>query len=419
MSARRRVPALIALAALAWPARAGADEDSAAIADRYLAAMRRKGYAFLAEAELKRRRDEVATFVTKHLRAPLDGRTRGALLDGVDRCLDRLYHIPAGVVYYGAVSGTGGEEWVYLNDPDCFRTFQYHLWAGLTHTPLSPADVERRDAQRKWFREYLTYGPWRERNPQRNERIRARVLAELDGSFEDPLDLLSGPMSDDAAAELRRQFRNGSRGIDGDLNLMRFEALSSRFPPEEDPAGRGRRVYQGKLPFDDTVVGLLVNGPQLCFASNADFRGNHGSLSPSTVYDVFRCIEMWTEPAPAPMSPEMDAWLANEGRGELTLAGSTLVAVRGARIAELPVRTWFDADKLPEERLRAAIRDGGRGRIPIERLPRVNGPHRGDRTEGEFFVVVESREGRLAVVCLNNFESSQLMFWCRPRAAGP
>lgn len=50
----------------------------------------------------------------------------------------------------------------------------------------------------------------------------------------------------------------------------------------------------------------------------------------------------------------------------------------------------------------------------VARLPRMNGPHRGDRSEGEFFIVVQNREGRLAVVNLHNLEFG-LAFWCRPR----
>jgi hypothetical protein len=119
-----------------------------------------------------------------------------------------------------------------------------------------------------------------------------------------------------------------------------------------------------------------------------------------------------------PASREMEAWLATERRGELTLKDSTLLAVRGAKIAELPVKNWFDADKVSDDGLRAAIGDGARDRISIKRLPAANGPHRKDRSEGEFFIVVQTRERRLAVVNLYNYEFNQLMFWCRPRAAG-
>ena len=49
----------------------------------------------------------------------------------------------------------------------------------------------------------------------------------------------------------------------------------------------------------------------------------------------------------------------------------------------------------------------------------MNGPSRGDRSQGEFFVAVQTRENRLAVINLHNFEFGQLMFWCRPRAKKP
>ena len=103
----------------------------------------------------------------------------------------------------------------------------------------------------------------------------------------------------------------------------------------------------------------------------------------------------------------------------LTLEGSTLLTVRGAKIAELPVKNWFDADKLSDNLLRAAIRDRGRDRISIKRLPPMNGPQRGDRTQGEFFIVVQNHENRLAVINLHNYEFASLMFWCRPRAVMP
>jgi hypothetical protein len=157
----------------------------------------------------------------------------------------------------------------------------------------------------------------------------------------------------------------------------------------------------------------------LCFASNADFRGHHGGLSASVAYDVIRCIEMRAEPVRAPAGAAMEAWLAKEGRGELTLDGSILLAVRGAKIANLPVRNWFDADKLSEDQLHTAIREDGRDQISVKGLPTMNGPHRGDRSEGELFIVVQNRERRLAVINLHNYGLHQVMFWCRPRTTKP
>jgi len=385
--------------------------------------MHRKGYAFLSEDELSRRRDQVAAFVANHLRRPLDEPTRAAMLDGIDRCINRLYAQPAGKVNYSNGFGSGGEEWMYLNDRNYFLMFQYHLWVGLMRQPLAPADVQRRDTQRQWMRQYLANLPdrgnreWAPREGMRHDEIRPGALAELEKAFADPLHLLSEPMPDEGFAKLQKRFKGFSNGIWTDFHDMEVAALTSRFISKIDPAGRFGYTYSGKLPFDDTVVDLWANVPHLFFASNANFCGHHGGVSPLYVYDVIRCIEMHAKPAPSPGSPAMDAWLATERRGELTLDGSSLMAVRGAKIAELPVKNWFDADKLSDDQLRTVIRDGGRTRISITRLPSMNGPHRGDRTEGEFFVVVQNRENRLAVIYLHNYQFKYIVFWCRPRTA--
>lgn len=416
MRARPRLLLPLCVAALARSASPGVEQDAAAIAARYLEVMEWKDYSFLSKEELQRRRDRVAAFVTEHLRQPLDGPSRAAVLVGVDRCLDRLYATPKGTVDYGNGFGSGGEEWVYLNDRDYFRTFQYCLWVALARPATTAADALRRDAQRAWMREDLTYGSYRSKHPQRDEKLRREVLEEFELSLADPVDLLSHPMPDDAFGELKQRILRYSNGIDGDIQQMRVAALTWRFPSKEDAAGR---AYAGRLPFDDTVVGLWANAPHLCFASNALFRGSQGTIESSLVYDVMRCREMRTKPFPAP-GPAMDAWLAIEGRGELTLDGKTLVAVRGARIAALPVTNWFEADALPDERLRALVREGARDRVAVGQLPPMNGPRprRYLRNRGECFIIVQTPEDRLAVVNLHNLEFG-LSLWCRPRAAGP
>ena len=167
----------------------------------------------------------------------------------------------------------------------------------------------------------------------------------------DPLNLLSVPMSDDGFNKLQERFKQFSNGIAADLHDMEVAALDSRFPLRKDPTDRYGYVYPGLLPFDDAVVDIWGNGPSLHFASNADFRGNHGALSRSSVYDVIRCTEMRPDPAPMAPGAAMEAWLAGKGRGDLTLDGSALVAVRGAKMANVPVKNWFDADKLSDDQL--------------------------------------------------------------------
>lgn len=412
---------LALLATFACSADAQVETDAAAIADRYLSAMQRKGYTFLSKDELSRRREVVAAFVSQHLLQPLDEPTRATLLDGIDRCINRLYSSAAGKVDYGNGFGSGGEEWMYLNDRDYFQTFQYHLWVGLTHRPPAPIDAQRGDTQRQWMRQYLAKLPYRgihetpPREGMRNDEVRPWALAELEKDFADPMHLLSEPMPDDGFAQLQDRFKQFSNGIRADFHDMEVAALTSRFISKKDPAGRFGYTYSGQLPFDDTVVGLWGNGPSLHFASNADFRGNHGGLSPSAAYDVVRCIEVWPDPAAVPARPGTGGSPAP--KGDISLKGSDLIALSGTKIAKVPVKNWFEADKRSDDQLRAILRNDSSNRISIKGLPRVNGPHRGDRGEGEFFVVVQNHEGGLAVINLYNYEFNQLMFWCRPRSA--
>lgn len=423
MYRRHWLPVLVCVAALSQSANATVERDAAAIADRYRAAMQRKGYAFLSKDELSNRRDQVARFVAAHLNHLLDEPTLEAILEGIDRCIDRLYYQPAGKLDYRGGFGTVGEEWMYLNDRDYFRTFQYHLWRGLVREPLMPVDLQRRDTQRQWMRAYLTNLPHRgkretlPRDGMNTDDVRPSVQAELEQAFTDPLHPLSQPLPDEGFAKLQDRFNDFSNGIWDDFHHMEVAALTSRFVSQEDPSARHGYRYTGELPFKDVVVGLWGNGPHLRFASNADFCGNYGILEPSVSYDVIRCITIRPASDSAPATHAPDAPLAIERRGELTVDDSTLVAVRGAKLAELPVKTWFDADELSDDQLATVIRNGGSNRISIQCLPTVNGMHRGDRTEGEFFVVVKSRENRLAVICLASYERGQLFFWCRPRPA--
>ncbi len=403
--------------ALSGLASAQFEQDAAVIADRYLTAMQRKGYSFLSKDELLRRRDQIALFTAKHLKQRLNEPTRTAILEGIDRCINRLYRAPAGKIHYSNGFGSGGEEWMYLNDRDYFLTFQYHLWVGLTHSVLSPDDIQRRNTQRQWMRQYLVNLPTRgiqEPRPRKGKRsgeVRGWAIGEMEKAFADPLHLLSEPMPDDGFVKLQDRFKQFSNGIASDFHAMEVAALVSRFVRKKDSAGRYGQKFLGQLPFNDTVVDLWGNGPSLYFASNADFRGNLGLLNPSGVYDVIRCVGMQAKPA----GVAMEDWLAKEGRGELTLDGSIIRAVRGAKIANLSVMNWFDADKLSEDQLNASIRNNGLDHILINKLPPENGLHREDRSEGEFFIVVQNCERRLAVVNMHNYEFGQVMFWCRPR----
>lgn len=396
--------------------------DARVLADQFHRAMTRKGYSFLSSQELARRRDEVEAFVSRHLDRTLNANERRKLQKGIDRCIDRLYSTPAGTVSCGNGFGSGGEEWMYLCDRDFFRTFQYHLWVGLTHRARTGAEIRRRDEQQKWMRDHLAGLPFRGRQesvPVRGmkpEAVRPWVLDRLEQAFDDPLHLLSLPMTDASFRQLQERFKKINNGLVSTLGDMEVAALTSRFSAQDDPGGRYGRTYSGTLPFKDVVVNIWGNAPHLVFESNADFFGHHGFLltTGKSVYDVVGCREMVPPHDHKATSNQTAEWLTKEQRGELA-CDQGIVAVRGTMIAKLDVKNWFESDKLSDVQLKNTMLQNGTTRISDFSLPLVNGIHKGDRSEGEFFMVVQNPEGRLAVLNLHNEERNMISFWCRPR----
>lgn len=399
-----------------------ATTDAAVLADEFHKVMTQKGYSFLSSPEMRRRRDEIEAFVSRHLHRTLDANERKQIQKGIRRCIDRLYSTPAGKVYYGNGFGSGGEEWMYLCDRDLYQTFQYHLWIALTQKARTADEIRRRDEQQQWMRDHVTNMPFRGRQesvPVKGMQpgdVRPWVLDQLNQAFRDPLHLLSLPMPDSAFTKLQERFKEINNGMVSTFRDMQVAALTSRFPAQESSKGRYGHVYPGTSPFAEPVVKLGGNAPHLCFASNADFFGHHGWLSynRNAVYDVVRCREMIPEHDHKPDSKEMAEWLNEEQRGELA-CDRGIVAVRGSVIAKLDVQNWFEADKLTDDQLAEIIRQHGKKKINDYSLPPVNGLHKGDRSEGEFFMVVQNPEGRLVVVNFHNDEFDTVSFWCRPR----
>ena len=288
---------LILVASLAGSANADVGQDAGAIADRYLAAMQRKGYAFLPTDELSRRRDQVAVFVAKHLRRPLwmsppASRCSMASIVASTACTAA----PPAKSTMATGSAAGGEEWMYLNDRDYFLTFQYHLWVGLTRQPLAPADLQRRDAQRQWMRQYLTDLPYR--GDQGNFAARGNAQrrgplmgARPVGKKPSPTRSTSCPSQcPTTASPSCRTDSSGSATASGlTFTTWRWRRWIGDFRRERilkpDMAGRIPAGFHS----DDTVVDIWGNGPKLVFRVQRGLsRATMAGLSRSNVYDVVR-----------------------------------------------------------------------------------------------------------------------------------
>ena len=407
----------LAFLAMVNSVRGDVNSNAAEIADSYFDVMKAKSYPFLSNEILRQRRRQVKIFVLEHLDRPLKPEQLVTIKKGIRRCLERLYSSPADQIVYGNGFGSGGVEWMYLNDPDYFQTFQFHLWIALTQPEVTIEQLSLARNQQRWMRDYLKHLPIKDNHPFVDElgkqELRDKVLDDFDRMIHDPLHLLSRPFSKKGFDKLQDRFRRFSNGVSSDLHEMEVAALTSWFPSERDPSGRLGYRYEGTGPFDGTVVSIWGNGPSLVFAGNLGHRGHHGTVGKASAYDVVSLREI--RPAEKQDVP-FDRWLSEQDHGDLCLVDDQLTGCRGALFAVLEIKNWFDADALSTEAIRAMIDTQKLTAIRVNSLPPMNGPHRSDRSEGEMFIAVENRDGAIAVINLHNYEFGQLSLWCRTRS---
>ena len=114
-------------------------------------------------------------------------------------------------------------------------------------------------------------------------------------------------------------------------------------------------------------------------------------------------------------------WAQKQNKGDIDYNDMTasLLALRGAKVAELKVANWFEADRVSNAELYKLITEYGRTSISVKQLPPMNGPRRVGVNEPRFFIVVQNSAGQLAVIDLRTREFGQLNFVSRLRSTNP
>jgi hypothetical protein len=150
-------------------------------------------------------------------------------------------------------------------------------------------------------------------------------------------------------------------------------------------------------------------GPHLAFASNAQFRGQdvHLDARSHPIFDIGRGL--WPPLAQkndANLAVSVDDWVQEHKVGDIHYddPDASIRALRGARIAELKVANWLEADGVSNADLRRLISKEGRTTVSVRRLPPANGFRRVGESDPRFFIVVQSGTGRLAVIDLRTRE---------------
>ena len=166
--------------------------------------------------------------------------------------------------------------------------------------------------------------------------------------------------------------------------------------------------YQGftdfELPFKDRLfsygAGRVVD---LGFMSNRPFAGSsRGMHEIETSHTVVDATTGYLLTAPKRELGDFQRWLRKKGRGDFgydDANGGGLISVRGAKLVELDVEMWHEADAISDKQLRALL----------------NGPSASDtvslkkHSQDPFqdapycYVGVLTKEGRLAVVAVEGF----------------
>ena len=282
----------------------------------------------------------------------------------------------------------------YLRLPDCLMTLKWKLHRAIINARTLDQDKQAElESQRLWMKQHVRS------LPVYRTYTHAMALSALEERFADPLACTLGyPMAEGQFDAFKRELQKytGKSELGYAVSHIVQRSLRAQYQDSAD----------FKLPFKDRVgsygAGRLVH---LGFMSNRPFdsslRGLQEIKTSHTVIDATTGI-LLTAPKNARELGDFQRWLSKKGRGDFGYDGANgggLISVRGAKLVELDVEMWHEADAISDKQLRALL----------------NGPSASDtvslkkHSQDPFqdapycYVGVLTKEGRLAVVAVEGF----------------
>jgi len=398
------------------------------IADRFVEAMQRRNYTFLTEDKLESLRKEICEFAAKYQPIKLSLSDQEVLLCAIDQYV-RDYFLNRGLDYPGDFLPNYDMEGAYLKFGDCVNTFKWKLWLALIRKPLTAEQLKKRQIQHDWLREFIAgvairpadWGP----KGVAPRGIRRWALTHIEDQFANPLSLLCEPMTEKQFEVFKQLMkRSAVNGLSYTVTSIPVRVLGARAHGHADVERAYSYPFDIELPFEDKVRSIWGGGdgagPHLAFASNAQFRGFDVFLGSHSVFDIVSGL--WrVEPTvrDASLNTLITQWVREQDKGDIAYNdnSASLIVLRGAKMAELNVSNWFEADRLSNADLRKLIEGKGQTVISVKRLPPMNGPRQVGVNEPRFFIVVQNRDGRLAVMDLRSREFGQINLVSRLRGA--
>jgi len=390
------------------------------IAGSFIKAIGKCNYSFLTEDEISGLQREIHDFARQYLHGRVSDAEFKILISAVEKY--RLRYVkhsdPASQLY--------ASEMGYFEFHDQVSTFKWLLWQALRREAQSHGDVKRRNAQHQWLREFIKtvairpgdYGPEGVNHDQKYKWAEDA----LEQKFANPLSLMSEAMTDEQFVNFKEWMkRSSTNGLSHTISDIRCRVIGARAHKHSGVESVYKYPFDIKLPFEDEVKSMWGGGnSHLAFASNAQFRGKEVFIDARghSIFDVAGLSTMSVESKIDDEKQEehFNQWAEQQNKGDLAYlpADARVITLRGAKLAELKVANWFEADRLNNDELRESVNNNGRTKISVEKLPPMNGPL---RLDARVFIAVETAEKRLAVIALKNRESGHLYLRCRARDA--
>lgn len=382
------------------------------IADHFVAAL--KGSPFLNAKRLADIREDLRKFAMPFIPKKMTVLEQQTLLQAIDN----------------PQISAAGDDYSYLSFPDRYETFKWKLWRALIRKPFTQDELIRRNAQQAWLHQFIMHTTNRPGDGVPNgikpEELYAWALRCVDEEAGDPLSLLFDPFTDEQFARFQKGMASSAmNGLTSTVMDLRMRVLDTRRIIGTMVDGGYQEKYEITLPFKDTVISVNGGPSYLCFASNAFFKGKEVGLCDNLNMENARTIfnandsSMPTVPKESAGSDEAKAkWAEAQNLGDLSFndASVKLLTLRGARMAELPVTSWFAADQLSNESLHKLLAEKSIASISLEKLRPITGIRALNEVDPVIFLVIETREKKLTLLKLTNREFGMLYFWVRQRA---
>ncbi len=384
-------------------------ELSEAIPDHVVRVIESHNIPFMTEERLTEIRAEFATLVTTHQRNDLSDERKQAILAAIEN--HGSDHLRLGSFQSTQLRSLNQ---AYLKLPDRLLTLQWKIWNAISQPPLSSELQQRLNDQRRWMTDYV------DGLPPYHTFTNVAALAELTSRFNDPLcSTLDRPMTDAQFADFQTRLQKYPR--DKALNNVVTHLVQKSLYAQYN------NFHEFDLPFEDELCGYGAGQVvHLNFVSKRRHRGDTQALrdidNSHSVVDAITGHSV-SSPKLVQGSRQFQNWLDENGKGDFALdakglAECNLFAVRDAKLVTLDAENWFEADSVSDDSLRTLLNERGEDSVSLKPLFEAIGARSGMflMHHSTVYIGVLTKEGRLAVVHVEDCNGVEIKFRVRPRA---